>query len=366
MRRELEYELEEEYEGEYEFEAEAELEGLLQRLDEAVFEALPGRRHPNRLTTRRMGTATGRVLRQAAPVARRVRFFTCSKAERTEVEKVVARPVPVETLRAAVEGTAGRAVSLTLRAAGALETLPRSAAARSFFCEAFGVTPEFVPPWRASLAGVVRWRDLGELVAIRLRNAATILDGGFIRYFCGGSPAHCPECTGDPSTYFACSSFLGQYIICLGAGFWRAWRDGDEATTASTLLHEALHIYFSRTVADVGRSGNANCYERFVVRLNGLSLHPATDANCLAGACSPAAAQRRILRLGSRGIDVQELQTRLNVWLLISPGVGVPVLAADGVFGSRTQAAVMAFQRANGLTVDGIGGSQTWGALPLL
>lgn len=35
----------------------------------------------------------------------------------------------------------------------------------------------------------------------------------------------------------------------------------------------------------------------------------------------------------------------------------------DGIFGSGTQNAVMRFQRANGLAVDGIVGCQTWQAL---
>ncbi|XXF79569.1 peptidoglycan-binding protein [Myxococcaceae bacterium GXIMD 01537] len=37
--------------------------------------------------------------------------------------------------------------------------------------------------------------------------------------------------------------------------------------------------------------------------------------------------------------------------------------AADGVFGPKTKQAVMAFQRAQGITVDGIVGPQTWGRL---
>jgi len=36
---------------------------------------------------------------------------------------------------------------------------------------------------------------------------------------------------------------------------------------------------------------------------------------------------------------------------------------ADGVFGSGTRAAVRAFQRDHGLTVDGIAGRKTWAAL---
>jgi peptidoglycan hydrolase-like protein with peptidoglycan-binding domain len=231
---------------------------------------------------------------RCTPVGRRVGNFTCSNAERAQIRAFLGRPtVTVPALRAAVEAAGGRAVSLATRAANALDRSRRNDKTRRVFCEAFGVPPEFVPPWRATLHGVVRWRDLGELVAIRLRDVAKILDGGCIRYFCWGSPAHCPECTASPTSYFACSSFLGRYIICLGGLFWRAWQSGDTVTTASTLLHEALHIYFSRTVSDSGRSGNANCYERFAVRLQNLFLHPATAANCTAGSCASSTPARR-------------------------------------------------------------------------
>jgi peptidoglycan hydrolase-like protein with peptidoglycan-binding domain len=35
----------------------------------------------------------------------------------------------------------------------------------------------------------------------------------------------------------------------------------------------------------------------------------------------------------------------------------------DGIFGAKTLAAVRAFQRSRGLTVDGVVGPLTWGAL---
>lgn len=215
--------------------------------------------------------------------SRRVRRFTCSNAEKAKLENFLQMSIPVEALRSAIDDASGRAVSATLKAAVALETVPRSVKTKQLFCEAFGVAPEFVPPWRPTKA---RWKDLGGLVAIRLRDAAKIVDGGWIRYFCWGSSTHCPECPDSPPTYFACSSFKGTYIICLGQGFWKAWQDRDTTTMASTLLHEALHIYFGRTVADKRFSGNANCYERFVVRFNRLFLHSATDSNCPAKNCA--------------------------------------------------------------------------------
>ena len=58
---------------------------------------------------------------------------------------------------------------------------------------------------------------------------------------------------------------------------------------------------------------------------------------------------------GSRGIDVTELQKKLN-----ENGYQLTV---DGAFGSKTKAAVQDYQKKNGLAVDGIVGENTWGSL---
>ena len=57
-----------------------------------------------------------------------------------------------------------------------------------------------------------------------------------------------------------------------------------------------------------------------------------------------------ILKKGSRGSDVKLLQRKLN-------------LMQDGIFGPMTDEAVREFQKANGLSVDGIVGAKTWKAL---
>jgi peptidoglycan hydrolase-like protein with peptidoglycan-binding domain len=60
----------------------------------------------------------------------------------------------------------------------------------------------------------------------------------------------------------------------------------------------------------------------------------------------------RTLRRGHRGSDVTQLQKRLNE-------LGFNCGKADGIFGSGTHNAVVAFQRANGLVQDGIVGKNT-------
>ena len=58
------------------------------------------------------------------------------------------------------------------------------------------------------------------------------------------------------------------------------------------------------------------------------------------------------LQVGSRGTDVKNLQTRLKE-------LGYLTGSADGVFGTATETAVKAFQKANSLTSDGVAGPRT-------
>ena len=58
------------------------------------------------------------------------------------------------------------------------------------------------------------------------------------------------------------------------------------------------------------------------------------------------------LRRGSKGADVAKLQAALNA-------LGYDCGAADGIFGVATEKAVRAFQKDNGLAVDGIAGKAT-------
>lgn len=64
------------------------------------------------------------------------------------------------------------------------------------------------------------------------------------------------------------------------------------------------------------------------------------------------------LRLGSAGANVRLIQEAINRLAQVTPGLWQ--IAEDGIFGSGTQEAVMAFQRIFGLVVDGIVGPITW------
>lgn len=70
------------------------------------------------------------------------------------------------------------------------------------------------------------------------------------------------------------------------------------------------------------------------------------------------AIEMRVLEKGVKGEQVKTLQR-----LLLSLGYDLGNYGADGDFGSRTDTAVRAYQKKNGLSVDGVVGQNTWGKL---
>ena len=66
-----------------------------------------------------------------------------------------------------------------------------------------------------------------------------------------------------------------------------------------------------------------------------------------------------ILRMGSRGYWVVELQKMLNCVVYRNTNI----LVLDGIFGPKTNHAVVQFQSSCNINVDGIVGPQTWGLL---
>ena len=70
----------------------------------------------------------------------------------------------------------------------------------------------------------------------------------------------------------------------------------------------------------------------------------------------PSAEEEKTLRLNDRGSEVKAMQKRLKE-------LGYLTGSADGVFGEKTEEAVKAFQKRNGLTADGVAGPATLKAL---
>lgn len=64
-------------------------------------------------------------------------------------------------------------------------------------------------------------------------------------------------------------------------------------------------------------------------------------------------------KYGSSGNEVIQIQTKLKRWGYYNGNI-------DGIYGSRTVAAVRSFQSKNGLTVDGVAGPKTLAAMGII
>ena len=111
-------------------------------------------------------------------------------------------------------------------------------------------------------------------------------------------------------------------------------------------------IFGAKTYAAVTAFQKANSLgvDGIVGKLTWAKLYDATPVNVTPVTTQP------MLRTGSRGDAVRKLQELLNA-------KGYTCGSVDGIFGSKTYAAVLAFQKANGLGADGIVGSLTWAKL---
>ena len=111
-------------------------------------------------------------------------------------------------------------------------------------------------------------------------------------------------------------------------------------------------IFGAKTYAAVTAFQKANSLgvDGIVGKLTWAKLYDATPVNVTPITTQP------MLRTGSRGDAVRKLQE-----MLIAKGYTCGNV--DGIFGSKTYAAVLAFQKANGLPADGIVGPLTWGKL---
>ena len=111
------------------------------------------------------------------------------------------------------------------------------------------------------------------------------------------------------------------------------------------ILAIALGFLISRMIPTIGE----------VQREKSLTPTPLPDipANVMEVTPDPAGSTPEpVLRTGSRGEDVKTLQGRLH-------DLGYYTSEIDGQFGAATKAAVIDFQKANGLDADGMVGSET-------
>ena len=248
------------------------------------------------------------------PASVKLRRFVCTAADRTAIGAALglkdahgnARAATDAQVRTIIRDSLRRAVVLITRAAAPLRR-PRATGAdgeqmRLRFRDAFGTAPEFVPTWRP--AGQT-W-DRGAVVRERLRCAAKIMSEGDIEFVAWG-PLSCPFAAEWGPGVWAWVEY-GKYRICLGARFWQASREGDVNGLATTMLHEALHVYFDtiRHHLERGPYNTAGCYERYVLVANGLPVPDAVSGPCRSQIPKgdfpvPAPGANRVAGLGALG-----------------------------------------------------------------
>ena len=155
----------------------------------------------------------------------------------------------------------------------------------------------------------------------------------------GGGSYYAPEAPDMPMVYWSCT---GDAVKTLqeklnAKGFDSGNVDG---------------IFGAKTYAAVTAFQKANSLgvDGIVGKLTWAKLYDATPVSV-----TPVTAQP-MLRTGSRGDAVRKLQELLNA-------KGYTCGNVDGIFGSKTYAAVLEFQKANSLGVDGIVGPLTWAKL---
>lgn len=131
----------------------------------------------------------------------------------------------------------------------------------------------------------------------------------------------------------------------------------DAATESSV---RAFQKQFSLTVDGVVGRATWNKISYIYVSVKDLA-ELTSEGETLTGTESAGGWPGVVLRRGSTGREVEQVQ----FWLsdLAQMTSGLPSIAVDGNFGAGTENAVRAFQRQQGLTVDGVVGQTTWDRL---
>ena len=127
-------------------------------------------------------------------------------------------------------------------------------------------------------------------------------------------------------------------------GYYTGAIDGDYGSSTASAVKE----YQRRN----GLTADGVAGEKTLQKLYGsVSTAAATVKPTTAPAANTAAVQATLLKKGDRGNEVRAMQARLMALGYLT--------SADGIYGISTYNAVVAFQKKNGLTADGVAGAMT-------
>lgn len=191
---------------------------------------------------------------------------------------------------------------------------------------------------------------------------------------CNGSKSSCAGCKfypGGPVLCFDCRGFtrwvLARVGISLnGAGATSQWNDAknwvEKGATKDTPT-DLVCCEFKRngtkmdhTGLSIGNGDIIHCSG--TVKEGKVTDRGWTNYAIPVGLEGGIPVWRQTIRKGSRGEDVRYCQE-----LLAKLGYDIGKSGVDGIFGTQTRAAVLAFQKAAGLNADGVVGPLTWQAL---
>ena len=156
---------------------------------------------------------------------------------------------------------------------------------------------------------------------------------------------------------------LSLSFACAGAQSYRLGDEADEIATIQTAL-TTLKLYTGSITGHYGEKTQAavqKFQKRYALEADGVAgedtikaLYEAAgiDAAGSSSSSSSSAGETALLRYGSQNEAVRQLQQDLTKLGYYSGSV-------SGHFGSKTEAAVINFQRKNGLTADGVVGAKT-------
>lgn len=208
-----------------------------------------------------------------------------------------------------------------------------------------------------------RYRDAHPTI----RTACKAYNGGKCdgcKWYPGGERVRCYDCRG-----FTDWCLLRVGIDLIGEGCSGQWKNNNwvEKNTIDTMPKDALcclFVYKNGKWAHTGFGFNDITVECSagvqIKKRDSRWTHWAVPIGLYdtPPAPTPPSPTRPTIRKGSSGQYVKEAQE-----ILIRKGYSLAPYGADGKFGNKTLTAVKAFQKDNGLAVDGIVGKNTWKAL---
>ena len=191
-----------------------------------------------------------------------------------------------------------------------------------------------------------------------------------------GSGKSCGGCAFYPDNMRVliddCQGFIKQVcsrvgISFTGGGCSSMWRDNSNWASKGTIstLPETLCCVFWQNQSDPNVMNHIGFYigGGWMIHCSGTVKKERLSAKCThwaipRGLGGEVPVWRPTIRRGSKGEDVTYVQT-----ILAGLGYDLGTAGIDGVFGRKTEEAVKAFQRENGLNADGVVGPLTYQAL---